>query len=468
LRRPRRHQRVGRDIGAVADHRVLVDDRLVMNDHVATEDAARQARTAPGLDAVPVDHALEHRAALDHAAVADDQRADELRLGLDEATRADEHGRLDAHARIDLRPRADPHAGLDLASRHVELDAAEQRVEVAEPVLLDVADVVPVALESPAVKRCVGSQQSREDVARPVDEDAGGYIVEDRRLEGVNAAVAEIGERVGGGGFLLEARDTGRGVVDDDAVERWVVDLLHGQGRDAPVAPVSRHKGREVDVGEPVAADALSDLCNCGIYAFEPAIFDYVLAGVFVDWARDVFPALLAADAPIYCWRLESYWNDVGNIEQYRLSNFDALLGRVKLDVPGRQIQPRVWVGPGTQIDPGVRIEAPVLIGAGCLVESEAELIGPLIVGDGCVIERGAVLEGMIHWDGVKTGRGSRLAGSILGRNVVVHHEAVVHEDAVIGDRADVAPHALVSPGARIEPRSCVGPDGFCRDSQRT
>src|SRR5665647_1967288 len=229
LRRPRRHQRVGRDIGAVADHRVLVDDRLVMNDHVATEDAARQARTTPGLDAVPVDHAFEHRAALDHAAVADDQRADELRLGLDEATRADEHGRLDAHARIDLRPRADPHAGLDLASRHVELDAAGQRVEVAEPVLLDVAD------------------------------------------------------------------------------------------------------------------------------------------------------------APIYCWRLESYWNDVGNIEQYRLSNFDALLGRVKLDVPGRQIQPRVWVGPGTQIDPGVRIEAPVLIGAGCLVESEAELIGPLIVGDGCV-----------------------------------------------------------------------------------
>ena len=123
-----------------------------------------------------------------------------------------------------------------------------------------------------------------------------------------------------------------------------------------------------------------------------------------------------------------------------------------------------MWVGEGTQIEPGVRIEAPVLIGAGCLVESEAELIGPLIVGDGCVIERGAVLEGMINWDGVKTGRGSRLAGSILGRHVVVHHEAVVHEDAVIGDRTDVAPHASWRPGARFEPRSCVGADGSGRD----
>ena len=191
-------------------------------------------------------------------------------------------------------------------------------------------------------------------------------------------------------------------------------------------------------------------------------------AGVFVDWAKDVFPSLLDADAPFYCWELESYWNDVGNIEQYRLSNFDALLGRVRLDVPGRQVQPRVWVGAGTRIDPGVRIEAPVLIGAGCLVESEAELIGPLIVGDGCVIERGAVLEGMINWDGVKTGRGSRLAGSILGRHVVVHHQAIVHDDVVIGDRADVAAHALVSPGARVEPRSRVGQDGLSHDPEHT
>jgi NDP-sugar pyrophosphorylase family protein len=219
---------------------------------------------------------------------------------------------------------------------------------------------------------------------------------------------------------------------------------------------------------KPPAAEALSDLCNCGIYAFEPEIFDYVPDGAFVDWAQDVFPVLLTNGVPFHCWRLESYWNDVGNIEQYRISNFDALLGRVKLEVPGREIAPRVWVGEGTLIDPGARLQPPILVGAGCLIESEAELIGPLIIGDGCVIERGAVLEGVINWDGVKAGRGSHLAGSILGRNVVVHHEAIVHEDAVIGDRTEVAPNALVPPGARFEPRSCVGSDGFCSDSQRT
>jgi NDP-sugar pyrophosphorylase family protein len=208
---------------------------------------------------------------------------------------------------------------------------------------------------------------------------------------------------------------------------------------------------------KPRREDALSTLCNCGIYAFEPRIFDFIEPGAFTDWAKDVFPALLEDGQPFHCWELGSYWNDVGNIEQYRMSNFDALLGLVALDVPGREIAPRVWVGQGTEIEPGVRLESPILLGAGCLIESGAELIGPLIIGDGCVVEHGAVLEGVIQWDGAKAGHHSRLAGSILGRNVVVHHEAVVHEDAVIGDRSEVGPHTLVEPGARLEPRSSVG-----------
>ena len=209
---------------------------------------------------------------------------------------------------------------------------------------------------------------------------------------------------------------------------------------------------------KPPREEALSSLCNCGIYAFEPEIFDFIPSGEFVDWAKDVFPALLRAGLPFHVSPLESYWNDVGNIEQYRVGNFDALHGRVDIEVPGREIRPHVWVGQGTEIEDGVRIEPPVLLGAGCLVETGAELIGPLIIGDGCVVEQGAVLEGVIHWDGAKAGQGAHVAGSILGRHVVVHHGAVVHEDAVVGDRSEVDAHACVDAGARLEPRTCVRP----------
>jgi NDP-sugar pyrophosphorylase family protein len=291
----------------------------------------------------------------------------------------------------------------------------------------------------------------------------------EKELLGTAGGVGAFREFLGDGTFVVVSGD---GLTDIDltafvAAHRssgGVCTMAVKQVDDPSLYGVVVHEqGRVTGFQEkPPADEALSDLCNCGIYAFEPGIFDFLPEGALVDWAKDVFPALLAGDVPFHVWPLETYWNDVGNIEQYRLSNFDALLGRVKLDVPGREIAPRVWVGEGTQVEPGARLEPPLLLGAGCLVEAEAELIGPLIVGDGCVIERGAVLEGVINWDGVKAGRGSRLAGSILGRNVTVHHEAVVHEDAVIGDRSDVAAHALVPPGARYEPRSCVGPDDFC------
>ena len=120
-------------------------------------------------------------------------------------------------------------------------------------------------------------------------------------------------------------------------------------------------------------------------------------------------------------------------------SNFDALARARQAGHPGPPVPARGVGRRGHADRVDVRLEPPILIGAGCLIEAEAELVGPLIVGDGCVIERGAVLEGVINWDGVKAGRNSRLAGSILGRNVIIHHEAVVHEDAVIGDRSEVS-----------------------------
>lgn len=218
---------------------------------------------------------------------------------------------------------------------------------------------------------------------------------------------------------------------------------------------------------KPPVSEALSRWCNCGIYAFEPEIFDYVPKGVFTDWAKDVFPALLAEQVPFHCWELHGYWNDVGNIEQYRLSNFDALLGRVTLDMPGRAIAPGVWVGEGTVIEAGAHLDPPILVGAGCLVESEVQLIGPLIIGDGCVIERGAVLDGVINWGGVKAERGSRMVGSILGRHVTVRHGAVVHEDVVIGDRSEVGAYADVTVSARIEPGASVEPDDGATTTKR-
>src|SRR3954453_5154000 len=77
---------------------------------------------------------------------------------------------------------------------------------------------------------------------------------------------------------------------------------------------------------KPEPAEALSDLANCGIYMFKREIFDHFPppdfkspAGDddqpqgFVDWAMDVFPALLDGDIPFYSDEIEAYGNDAGS-----------------------------------------------------------------------------------------------------------------------------------------------------------
>ena len=84
---------------------------------------------------------------------------------------------------------------------------------------------------------------------------------------------------------------------------------------------------------KPEPDEALSDLGNCGIYMFEPEIFDYFPERPFVDWAHDVFPALLEHDVPFFIHEVREYWNDVGSLSELRQGTFDALRGELHLQV---------------------------------------------------------------------------------------------------------------------------------------
>ncbi|HZJ40424.1 MAG TPA: nucleotidyltransferase family protein, partial [Demequina sp.] len=59
---------------------------------------------------------------------------------------------------------------------------------------------------------------------------------------------------------------------------------------------------------KPAPEEALSDLCNCGIYLFEPSIFEHIPADTFYDFGRRVFKDLLAKDLPSYTHVTSDHW----------------------------------------------------------------------------------------------------------------------------------------------------------------
>src|SRR4051794_39698409 len=126
---------------------------------------------------------------------------------------------------------------------------------------------------------------------------------------------------------------------------------------------------------KPGPAEALSDLANCMIYVLEPEIFDYFPDTEEVDWALDVFPALLDADVGFGIHVTDAYWNDVGSLPEYLQGNLDVLTGAVAAQPGGELVEGAESLGDD------IEVTGPVLLGEGAEIGEGARLDGPLVIG---------------------------------------------------------------------------------------
>ncbi|MGO9322446.1 MAG: sugar phosphate nucleotidyltransferase [Solirubrobacteraceae bacterium] len=174
---------------------------------------------------------------------------------------------------------------------------------------------------------------------------------------------------------------------------------------------------------KPAPDEALSDLGNCGIYMFDPRIFDYFPARPFVDWAQDVFPALLENDVPFHIHELREYWNDIGSLSELRQGTFDALRGELRLQIDGEELSPGVIVAGaagGSPLRPDTEVEGPVWIGHDVRIGERVRLMGPIVLGDGASVGDGAQLRESIVFPGTDVARESILIGAITGHGGIL------------------------------------------------
>jgi len=166
---------------------------------------------------------------------------------------------------------------------------------------------------------------------------------------------------------------------------------------------------------KPAPDEALSDLGNCGIYVFEPEIFDYFPDRPFADWAQDVFPALLEHDVAFFIHEVREYWNDVGSLAELRHGTFDALRGELRLCVEGEETSPGVIVASAGSLPPGVEVDGPAWVGRDVSLGEGIRLMGPVVIGDGAVVGDGSQLRESILLPGTEIAAGTILIGAIAG-----------------------------------------------------
>jgi mannose-1-phosphate guanylyltransferase len=171
---------------------------------------------------------------------------------------------------------------------------------------------------------------------------------------------------------------------------------------------------------KPDPPEALSDLGNCGIYMFDPAIFDYFPERPFADWAKDVFPALLANDVPFHIHAVQEYWNDIGSLSELREGTFDALRGELHLGIEGQEVRPGVIVAGSSPLREDTDVEGAVWIGHDVQIGAGVRLMGPLVLGDGATVGQGAQLRSCIVFPGTDIAAESILIGAIAAHGGIL------------------------------------------------
>jgi mannose-1-phosphate guanylyltransferase/phosphomannomutase len=203
---------------------------------------------------------------------------------------------------------------------------------------------------------------------------------------------------------------------------------------------------------KPSWSQVFSDTINTGIYVLEPEVLRHVPTDGPFDFSKELFPLLLEMGRPMYGYVFDDYWQDIGNLDQFRQANFDALDERVRLNVPGIRLRGNIWLGEGVEVDDLAAIEGPAFLGNYCRIAPDAT-VGPYsVLGSSVTLLERARTERSVIDAATHIGRSARVEGAVVGRSCDIRAHAHVQEGAAIGDEVTLGAQSAVLPGVRIYP----------------
>lgn len=205
---------------------------------------------------------------------------------------------------------------------------------------------------------------------------------------------------------------------------------------------------------KPAWGEVFSDYANTGIYILEPTLFSYIPEGEKTDFAKDVFPRLLAGGVPMFGYVAQGYWCDIGSLEQYVGCQWDILDGKCEVDAKGERIGGSL-IQPGAPL-PGGNIRPPCFIAGSAQIHPDAQ-VGPYsVIGGDVKILPGASVKRSILWRRSAAGEGCVLRGAVLCEGAEADEHSEAYEGAVVGHMSVVGEKTKIMPGVGIWPYKVV------------
>ncbi len=185
----------------------------------------------------------------------------------------------------------------------------------------------------------------------------------------------------------------------------------------------------------------LTDVANTGTYVISKEVMNRIPPDEKIDFAKDVFPQLLAENKRLYSIDVGGIWHDIGDIPALLRCQAEllGLEGRNSLVLGSSASQ----IGDGSVIGANSVIEDGVCMGSDCRVQGACLLSGS-IIGDGTSLIRCVVGENAVIGRGCSLGEFSAVgSGCVLGSAVTVDSGVRIAPDVKIPSgthvRADVS-----------------------------
>jgi len=180
---------------------------------------------------------------------------------------------------------------------------------------------------------------------------------------------------------------------------------------------------------KPSSSEVFSDTINTGLYYFKKDIFRHIPEGENFDFSKDLFPYLLESNIPIFGFKSEGYWRDVGNLEEYLAAFLDVLddkLSHIKArDYYGNCVSPKA------KIESGVTIEKS-------------------IIGENVLIGKNVQIKNSVIWNNVIIKDNTSILFDVIGKNTEIGDHSRINDYVFIGDDCKIGNNVFVSSSLKI------------------
>ena len=194
-------------------------------------------------------------------------------------------------------------------------------------------------------------------------------------------------------------------------------------------------------------------LANTGVYIIEPDVCELIPGDRPVDFAKDVFPALLSMETPFYAYEETGYWCDIGAPEAYKQCHNDIFDGKTTILLP--ELKKNIY-----SLSPlpagNYTLIPPVYLGNNITVEDGA-VIGPYtVLGDACFVGRNANIRKSVAGDGAFFGEDALVSDGVICDGASVRKGSRVFENALVGGQSVIGENSTVGSGVTVAAEKAI------------